>query len=202
LLSLITAPVVLAGCAGAAADQESAGATASAAESSAAAEKSGGGATAADGATDAPAFPANTDPDTADATSDASVTVRDIRLGRQDGFDRVVFEVGGTGAPGWDVRYVDTASSQGRGEALDVAGDAILQVSLTGAGYPYDTGVTEYSAAGPLTAGGTEVVTEVVFDATFEGTTTAFVGTEAKAPFRVYLLQNPTRVVVEVADPS
>ena len=199
-LSLLTAPVVLAGCGGGAANQASTSSTSSAAASSA--EETAQAASTQDAGTDAPAFQANTDPDTADATSDASVTVRDIRLGRQDGFDRVVFEVGGTGAPGWDVRYVDTASSQGSGEAVDVPGHAILQVSLTGAGYPYDTGVTEYSAAGPLTAGGTKSVTEVVFDATFEGTTTAFVGTEAKAPFRVYLLQNPTRVVVDVADPS
>jgi hypothetical protein len=62
------------------------------------------------------------------------VTVRDIRLGRQDGFDRGVFEVGGTGTPGWDARYVEAASSQGSGEAVDVAGAAILQVALTGAG--------------------------------------------------------------------
>jgi hypothetical protein len=30
----------------------------------------------------------------------------------------------------------------------------------------------------------------------------AFVGTKAREPFRVYLLQNPTRVVLEVADAS
>ena len=199
MLTLLIAPVALAGCGGGAADQGSSASTGSAVQSS---TERAEGATAEDGATAAPSFPANTDPDTADASSDASVTVRDIRLGRQDGFDRVVFEVGGTGTPGWDVRYVDQASSQGSGEAIDVAGDAVLQVSLTGAGYPYDTGVTEYSAAGPLTASGTENVTEVVFDATFEGTTEAFVGTKTQAPFRVYLLQNPTRVVLEVADPS
>ena len=200
LLTLLIAPVALAGCGGGAADQESAASTGAAVESSTGERAET--ATAEDGATAAPTFPANTDPDTADASSGASVTVRDIRLGRQDGFDRVVFEVGGTGTPGWDVRYVDHASSQGSGEAIDVAGDAVLQVSLTGAGYPYDTGVTEYSAAGPLTAAGTKNVTEVVFDATYEGTTEAFVGTKTKAPFRVYLLQNPTRVVLEVADAS
>jgi hypothetical protein len=202
LLSLLTAPIVLAGCGGGTVDQQSAAATGTAAESSAAAQSTGNGATAQDGATDAPAFPADAAPDRSDPSSDAAVTVRDIRVGRQDGFDRVVFEVGGTGTPGWDVRYVESASSQGSGEAVDVAGDAVLQVSLTGAGYPYATGVPEYSARGPLTAADTEVVTEVVFDATFEGTTMAFVGTKTQAPFRVYLLQNPTRVVVEVADPS
>jgi hypothetical protein len=114
----------------------------------------------------------------------------------------VVFEVGGTGTPGWDIRYVDQASSQGKGDPVEVAGAAVLQVTLTGAGYPHDTGVEEYSGPDPLSAAGTEVVTEMVFDATFEGTTVAFVGTRARAPFRAYLLEGPTRVVVEVADPA
>jgi hypothetical protein len=154
-----------------------------------------------DGSTDVPPFPADTSADTAESSSDARVTVRDIRIGRHDGFDRVVFEVGGTGTPGWDVRYVDEASSQGSGEPVDVAGEAVLQVTVTGAGYPDDTGVTEYPGPDPLSVADTEVVTEVAFDATFEGTTVAFIGTSATTPFRVYLLENPARVVVEVADP-
>lgn len=200
LLSLLLAPVVLVGCGEKRAGQASATPTGSATSSSV--EPTPDPGTAADGAGSAAPFPANTAPDTADPSPDASVTVRDIRLGRQDGFDRVVFEVGGTGTPGWDVRYVDAASSQGSGKPVDVAGDAILQVSLTGVGYPYDTGVKEYSAPGPLSSAGTESVTEVAFDATFEGTTMAFVGTNSKVPFRVYLLQSPTRVVLEVAHPS
>ena len=200
LLSLLTAPVLLTGCGGggqSSAERMTAGQTA-ATESAAVEEAT----TAEDGATAAPSFSANAGPVTADPSPDAAVTVSDIRVGRQDGFDRVVFEVRGTGTPGWDVRYVDVASSQGSGEEVDVAGDAVLQVSLTGAGYPYDTGVEEFSSSGPVSAADAVVVTEVVFDATFEGTTTAFVGTTRQAPFRVYLLQDPARVVVEVAHPS
>jgi hypothetical protein len=200
VLSLLTAPVLLTGCGGGAVDQGSAAPSDPVASTSAG--RTTDAATAEDGATVTAAFSANTDPDTENASADAAVTVRDIRLGRQDGFDRVVFEVGGTGTPGWDVRYVDVASSQGSGKPIDVAGADVLQVSITGAGYPYDTGVTEYQAGSPLTAGGTEMVTEVVFDATYEGMSMAFVGTKAPAPFRVYLMQNPTRVVLEVAHPS
>ena len=202
LLSLLVVPVVLAGCGGEEPDGQTASATESAGETATAEETTGEGGTAEDGSTDAPAFPANAEPDTADPSSGVSVTVSDIRVGRQDGFDRVVFELGGTGTPGWDVRYVDSASSQGSGDAVDVAGDAVLQVTLTGMGYPYETGVEEYSAAAPLSAADTETVTEVVFDNTYEGTTVSFVGTTGQAPFRVYLLESPTRVVVEVADPS
>jgi|tagenome__1003787_1003787.scaffolds.fasta_scaffold20212991_2 hypothetical protein len=155
-----------------------------------------------DGGTAAPSFPADTSPDTQDASPGAAVTVTDVRLGHHDGFDRVVLEVHGTGRPGWDVRYVDVAVSQGRGEPLKVAGDAIVQVTITGAGYPYDTGETEFANREPITVGGTKAVTEVLFDATYEGTTVAFIGTTGKVPFRVYALQDPARVVVDVRDPS
>ena len=153
-----------------------------------------------DGGADAPPFPANTDPDTAEASSGAQGTVRDIRTGRQDGFDRVVFELGGTGTPGWDVRYVDAPTSQGTGAPVEVAGAAALQVAITGVGLPADTGVAEFDGPNPLPGSGTRTVTEVVFDTTFEGTTTAFVGTTAQTPFRVYVLSDPTRVVLEVRD--
>jgi hypothetical protein len=145
-------------------------------------------------------FPADTRPDTAAPSAGAQVTVIDIRIGRHDHFDRVVFEVGGSGTPGWDVRYVDAASSQASGRPMEVAGNDILQVTLTGVGYPTDTGIDEWSGPNPLSVAGTEVVTEVVWDTTFEGTSVAFVGTDAQVPFRVYLLQAPARVVLEVAD--
>jgi hypothetical protein len=198
--ALASSLLVLVGCAG---DAEPASSSATltpevssgAGQSAAASE----GDTVDGGATDVPAFPGNAEPDTAEASADARVTVRDIRIGSHDGFDRVVLEVGGEGTPGWDVRYVDQPSSQGKGDPVEVAGDAVLQVTLTGAGYPYDTGVEEYSAAAPLSVPDTGTVTEVVFDATYEGTTVAFVGTKTQAPFRVYLLDSPTRVVLEVA---
>src|SRR6185312_652325 len=170
--------------------------------SSSAASSSSGGTdgTDGDGGADAPPFPANTDPDTAEASSGAQVTVRDVRTGRQDGFDRVVFEVGGTGTPGWDVRYVDAPTSQASGAPVDVAGSAALQVAITGVGLPADTGVAAFDGPNPLPGSGTRTVVEVVVDTTFEGTTTAFVGTTAQTPFRVYALSDPTRVVLEVRD--
>ena len=144
-------------------------------------------------------FPADTDPDSGEPSPDARVTVSDVRLAAQEGFDRLVFELGGTGTPGWDVRYVDQPTSDGSGAPVVVEGEAFLQVRITGAGYPFDTGVEEYAASAPLTASGAGSVTEVVFDGTYEGVTSAFVGTQGQRPFRVYLLENPARVVVEVA---
>ena len=205
LAAVLTSAAVLTGCSGdddgTDTSSSSSSATSSAEETSAAPTSAdGGGDTDDDGASDAPQFPANADPDTASPSDGSLVTVTDIRIGRHDGFDRVVFEVDGDGAPGWDVRYVDAPSSQGSGDPVDVEGSAFLQVTLTGVGYPYDTGVEEWSGPDPLSVGDTEVVTEVVWDATFEGQSVAFIGTTAQVPFRVYLLEDPARVVVEVAD--
>jgi hypothetical protein len=202
MLALLTGPAVLTGCGGDTAET-SAQSSSTAQESEGAASPSPATEEPADDETaDAPAFPADAQQDTGQASSGASVTVSDIRIGHHDGYDRVVFEVGGTGTPGWEIGYVDEATSQGSGETVDVAGDAVLRVTLTGAGYPYETGVEEFSSSGSVSGSGTAVVTEAVFDATFEGTSVTFVGTTAEAPFRVSLLQNPTRVVLDVADPS
>ncbi|MGY2083336.1 GerMN domain-containing protein [Blastococcus sp. SYSU DS0539] len=147
--------------------------------------------------TAAPPFVADTRPDTAAASPGAAVTVTDVRVGRAEGFDRIVLEVAGAGLPGWDARYVPEARSAGSGLPVDVAGEAVLQLVLTGVGLPGDTGIPPYAGPDPLPAAG-PAVREVVLDAIVEGRLTSFVGTAAERPFRVYRLQDPNRVVVEV----
>ena len=211
LPALLALALVLAGCGGG--DEEASPGTSAPASSSAAEGGGTGGGTDGesgeapadnpdDGDDSAAPFPANTDPDTGEASADALVSVTDIRIGRHDGFDRVVFETDGNGTPGWDVRYVDSASSQGSGDDIAVDGGAVLQVTITGVGLPADTGVEEYSGPDRLSSGDAEVVTEVVFDGTFEGQTVGFVGVTEETPFRAYLLEDPARVVLEVADPG
>ncbi|SFK37598.1 AMIN-like domain-containing (lipo)protein [Geodermatophilus ruber] len=206
LPSLLLAAGLLAGCGGngdtATASSSGTAGSAPAAESTQGGTPSGGSGEGAAEGGDAPAFPANAEPDSADPSADSLVTVTDIRTGGHEGFDRVVFEVEGTGTPGWDVRYVDQAISQGSGEPVAVAGGTVLQVTLTGVGYPYDTGADEWTGPDPLSGTDTDTVTEVAWDATFEGTSVAFVGTTEEVPFRVYALEGPTRIVLEVADPS
>jgi hypothetical protein len=195
--ALALAAVLLAGCAdrsGTAGDDDAGGTTTTGGTSTPA-----GGDTDGDG-TEQPPFPANTEPDTEEASADAFGNVTDLRIGRHDGFDRVVLEYDGPGTPGWDVRYVAEAASQGSGEPVEIPGDGVLQVTVSGVGYPFDTGVEEYAGPRQLSVEDTENVTEVVFDSTFEGTTVVFVGTGTEAPFRVYLLEGPPRIVIEVAD--
>ncbi len=124
------------------------------------------------------------------------VTVVDVRVGTHDGYDRVVYEVAGGGIPGWRVTYVDQAVQDGSGEPVEVAGDAVLDVWLTGTGYPQDTGQEEFAQdVGPRQG----TVVEVTRPLTFEGMTQSVVGVDgAHRPFRVFVLQDPVRVVVDV----
>ena len=143
-------------------------------------------------------FPGDTSVDTSDPVDAEGLTVTDVRIGAHDGFDRVVLDVGGQGTPGWTVEYVDSATAEGTGDPIDLAGPAYLRVTLTGVSYPYESGLEERTR-GAVSAPGTSAVTGAWYDGTFEGQALAYIGTSAEQPFRVYALSDPTRVVVEVA---
>lgn len=194
---------LLAGCAGQSEPgTEDAGATGPATStSSSSAAPSGGETTApADGGGGATTpFPAGTDAAAADPVAAEGLTVTAVRVGRHDGYDRVVLELAGSGTPGWTVEYVDSPAAQGSGDPIDVPGAAYLQVTLQGTSYPYESGAEEVPR-GAVAVSGTEAVQGVFYDATFEGTSVAVIGTAARTPFRVSALSGPSRVVVEVAD--
>jgi hypothetical protein len=196
---LALAALLVAGCASQT-DSDDAATTAAATTGSSAASTAAGTSTSASAAEEAAStpFPGDTDTDVAGAVDPSGLTVTAVRAARHEGYDRVVFELAGTGTPGWSVEYVDSPSSQGSGAAVDVPGAAYLQVTLQGTTYPYESGAEEVPR-GPVAVSGTDVVQGVSYDATFEGTSVAWVGTTGRAPFRVYSLTGPSRVVVEVA---
>lgn len=122
-----------------------------------------------------------------------------VRAARQDGYDRVVFELDGreAGAPGWTVEYVDDPRRDGSGDPVEVKGDRTLVVLISGSGYPFDTGVEEAERA--TVGADLEVVQDVVLGSVFEGVYEAFVGVDAERPFTVFRLADPARLVVDIA---
>lgn len=127
------------------------------------------------------------------------LTPTDVRTGHHDGFDRVVVELGGTGTPGWIAEWTDNPSSPGSGDPIDVPGQSVLRVRITGAGYPGDTGAEFYSGPNPVQ--GTGVVTEVHLAGLFEGESEMFIGVEANEPnVRISVLSNPARLVIDIAN--
>ncbi|GAA4429941.1 hypothetical protein GCM10023169_32770 [Georgenia halophila] len=112
-------------------------------------------------------------------------------------FERVVFELEGSGEPGYQVEYVDSAVEQGRGREIDVEGDHVLEVVITGTRYPSED-ESDRMAQGSYASEDTDLVEEVVVTGVFEGQTQAFIGTDEAAPFRVLTLTDPARLVVDV----
>ena len=143
-------------------------------------------------------FPADTSRDTATASADARLNLTDLDFGVHQGYDRIVLGLEGQGTPGWSVEYVDTPRAQGSGFAVEVEGEAYLQVNLTGMIYPTAPDGQRYEGPEQINPERGGIVQEVEIGGVFEGHRQAFVGLSSKQPFRVFSLDDPTRVVIDV----
>src|SRR6478609_9626280 len=197
----VAALALVAACGGAGDDGPSAPATSAASPATSApvppSPTPSPSASAGDGAEADAAAPAFGSAGDADPSAGASLTVTGLRLGTHPGYDRVVVDLGGTGTPGWTVQRTPTAVEDPTGDTVDLGGAGVLTLYRTGRGYPFETGVEELTP-GTRTPAGT-VVTGAEFSGTFEGQTQVFLGlTDPEAPYRVFVLQDPLRVVVDV----
>jgi hypothetical protein len=126
----------------------------------------------------------------------------DVRVGRHDGFDRVVLELAGDDAPDYRVSYVDPPIVQdGNGRPVDVAGGAFLELGVVPSGTADLSGEQPrevYAGPSRREPAGAGIVTEVVKTADFEANLAWVVGLERRAPFAVALFDNPLRLVVDV----
>lgn len=147
---------------------------------------------------DAP-FVANTDPDT--STGSGLVEATDLRFGRHDGYDRLVLDLGGSGEPSWRVEYVGEARGQASDELIVIDGNAVLRMDVQCVMYPGEDGAAEYDGPDVIAPPPGGAIAEVVVDSVFEGTMEIFVGVAAETPFRAFLLENPTRLVLDVQNP-
>jgi hypothetical protein len=122
------------------------------------------------------------------------------RVAHHDGFDRVVFDFEGTGTPGWMVRYVDEPVADDSGIEVDLDGDAILRIDASGLSTPATEDFdVDQVASGFYDSGQADVVQDVYASGVFEGWSGSLVGLDEQAPFRVFTLTEPTRLVVDVS---
>jgi len=110
--------------------------------------------------------------------------VEHVRVGRHPGYDRVVLDLQGAQQSRLDVRYRGPGST--------------IRVTLTGSGSA--TVSPHGSYAGPQSYRfGLPALRTLSFTVVGAGILTADIGTAARHGFRVLLLQNPTRVAIDVA---
>jgi LysM repeat protein len=147
-------------------------------------------------------FPANLEPDTNEVSDGAMLSPVDLRLGVHEEYDRVVLDLAGEGVPGWLGEYVENPTLQGSGAPVELEGDASLKVIVRGVVYPTAQGAEEYQGPQRIDPEATGVVQEVVYGSVFEGQTEIFIGLQSQEPFRVFRLEDPTRVVIDIVHPS
>ncbi|MGW4635039.1 AMIN-like domain-containing (lipo)protein [Nocardia sp. NPDC004415] len=144
--------------------------------------------------------PTDSTPKSGPASPGAALTVTDIRIAHEAGFDRVVYTLGGSGTPGWKVAYTDSAVQDGSGRPVEVAGESILEVRILGSAYPFDSVVPPYDGPDPVTDPAAPAITGVYKSLVYEGVTQSFIGIGAGSPpFAVTALADPPRVVVDIA---
>lgn len=147
-----------------------------------------------------PGFHDHASVQTAESSGEWDLVLIDVRVAEHEAFDRIVLEFSGTGTPGWAVNYVPEAVLDGSGEVATLGGDAILDIYASGTTWP---GPDDYSGPmrfGPENGGD---VNDVYVGGTFEGYTQVLAGIDGHpAPFRVFALTDPSRLVVDVADES
>lgn len=130
-------------------------------------------------------------------TQRVPIVLSDVRVGVNQGFDRVVLEFLGSGAPGYRVEYVDRPVRQcGSGDPTPVAGDAWLAITLRG--------TQAHDERGRATVQHRErrlqmpIVKELEFVCDFEGVVEIVLGVSSPNRYRVTELANPTRLIVDI----
>ena len=124
-----------------------------------------------------------------------------VRVGRHTGFDRVVWEFPGKGRPSFQVHYVDQPIADGSGDVVDVRGNSYLEVLVSSVGIPAADAPRPGNASAASLAGTGLAQAGPVYGG-FEAIGQTFVGLRGRErPFKVTVLTNPTRLVVDIASP-
>jgi hypothetical protein len=146
------------------------------------------------------AFEGGTEPVTAPAEISETALLERVAVAAHDGYDRVVFQFR-NGLPGYRVEYVEPPL---REDGSGNEGNAFLVVRMEPAsGFDLTVPEGELIYTGPrrIAGDGTSVVREIVRTGDFEAVLTWAVGLDERVPFRVLTLDDPSRIVVDVAAP-
>jgi hypothetical protein len=123
----------------------------------------------------------------------------DVRAEGHEGFDRVVVELTGAEVPSYRVAAVEPPIERDDADGTaPVAGEAFLEIRLTPASVLDASGSRSYEGPDRIPVADGAVVTEVVRTGGTEGPLTFTVGLTSASPFAVDVLDDPTRLVVDI----
>ena len=126
----------------------------------------------------------------------------DVRTAEQDGFDRVVFEFEG-GSTGYLIEYVEPPIKEDPSDLpIDIAGNAFLRVVfLSGTGVDLMGEEVRITCCSSEFATGLPSLVDLQNAGDFEATMTWVFGLSEEVDFGVSELQDPYRIVIDVAHP-
>jgi hypothetical protein len=131
------------------------------------------------------------------ANNQTSLLAHDFRVGLHDDYYRVVVEFVGEGTPGWTIDWVEEGTEIGRGEPLPIPQGNVLDIMIHGASWPVVKGAPEYYYNGPADKRIDENVL-AWFDGAFESETHVVVSSDKVREYRVFTLESPKRLVVDL----
>ena len=132
-------------------------------------------------------------------TGSPGPNLTDVRIGDHPGFVRIVFDLTGEGQPLYIVGYEDPPFVEISGEEVDVDGNAFIYVNFSPARtHDIDTLEPTYEGDEELFPGIGPIV-EVQFLGDFEAVMEWVIGLDAERPFTVDILQDPLRLVIDIA---
>ncbi|MCB1257023.1 MAG: hypothetical protein KDB26_07960 [Microthrixaceae bacterium] len=141
---------------------------------------------------------ADESPKVVDFPAHETAFLKEVRVAKHSGFDRVVFEFDGE-VPGYRVEYVDELAEDGSGDAVQLQGVPLRVIIAPASGVDLSGDTYEQIYTGPRSINGVGGVVEQIADAgDFEGQITWGIGVTERRPFVVSTLTNPTRLVIDI----
>ncbi len=122
-------------------------------------------------------------------------TLDDVQVTTQPCLDRVTFTFTGDTLPGFDVRYVQSVTTCGKGDPVYTQGNAQLVAKFMPANAHDDSGQSTIDSRDLLP--GYPSVKELVLSCDFEADTTWVIGSEERY-YTVTTAQSPARIIVDV----
>ena len=130
-----------------------------------------------------------------------AVTLKEVRTGKHENFDRVVFEFAGAGVPGYHIEYVNKpAKACGSGEPVQVGGASHLVIQMMPTHAHTEAG--EVTIKDRERVPGLPVIKEMKLICDFEADVQWVLGVAARNPYRVLELSKPARLVIDIRHSS
>lgn len=126
----------------------------------------------------------------------AEMMIEDVRAGAHDGFDRLVVELSGTGSPSVIAGYEADPRQQASGYEIRPTGNVFFTLLIQGVplSMSADEEIVAKSDPSGVAAGN---IVGVADGGVFEADAQYVVGLNAQRPYKLTVLDNPTRVVVD-----